>query len=170
MGVTKYLTHFKSGTAPGLCRFYEAVVELPLRKARALDPAEDAFNEHVGEIRRQEAMNARLRCYEVVTNALRSLKGLPGQNGLRAEYGSPIPAGARSSMDESTRDNYIRQIVQLGVRWPDRAFHERLYQAMIDLGLVKELLEMAGPDLVPFLQSAGSLQTAKVQLLVLSGF
>ena len=41
------------------------------------------------------------------------------------------------------------------VQSADRIFHEYLYRAMIDLGLENELLEYGGPDLVPFLQSAG---------------
>ena len=43
---------------PG-CRFYEAVVELPLQKARALDPVEDAINEGIDLNRRQAALALR---------------------------------------------------------------------------------------------------------------
>lgn len=144
-------------------RFYEAVVELPLRKARALDPSEDAFNESVEEGRRQAALAARRQCYDVVTNALRSLKGQStSENGnSKIPFSAPVP-GARLLLDEAARESYIRQIVQLSVRWPDTAFHECLYQTMIELGLTQELLELGGPDLVPFLQSAGNYQT-KVQ-------
>ena len=38
------------------CRFYEVVVELPLQKAHALDPAEDAINEQIDPNRRQAAL------------------------------------------------------------------------------------------------------------------
>ncbi len=65
------------------------------------------------------------------------------------------PATATSFLDQASRKKYICQIVQLGVQSPDRIFHEYLYRAMIDLGLENELLEYGGPDLVPFLQSAG---------------
>ncbi|KAG6548318.1 hypothetical protein Mapa_010184 [Marchantia paleacea] len=137
--------------------FYEAVVELPLRKARALDPPEDAFNESVEEIQRQAALAARQQCYDVVTNALRTLKG---RTGHRGEVGTPSrPVPGHSSLDDATLETYIRQVVQLGVRWPDRAFHRSLYQTMIELGMENELLELGGPDLVPFLQSAGNYQT-----------
>lgn len=148
-------------------RFYEAVVELPLRKARALDPSEDAFNESVEEGRRQAALAARRQCYDVVTNALRSLKGQStSENGnSKISFSAPVP-GARLLLDEAARESYIRQIVQLSVRWPDTAFHECLYQTMIELGLTQELLELGGPDLVPFLQSAGNYQTTKVQHLL----
>ncbi|KAL3691956.1 hypothetical protein R1sor_005607 [Riccia sorocarpa] len=137
--------------------FYEAVVELPLRKARALDPAEDAFNESVEESQRQAALAARQQCYDVVTNALRTLKA---KNGQRADMGPSMrPVPSVFSLDDTAREAYVRQIVQLGVRWPDRAFHRCLYQTMIELGMEEELLELAGPDFVPFLQSAGNYQS-----------
>ena len=74
---------------PG-CRFYEAVVELPLQKARALDPAEDAINEQIDPNRRQAALALREQCYEVVMNALRSLKGEPSHKRLHTKFGSPV--------------------------------------------------------------------------------
>lgn len=136
-------------------RFYEAVVELPLQKARALDPNEDAFNEQIDPNRRQAAIALREQCYEFVMNALRSLKGEPGHTRTHTEFGSPVRHTAINSvLDQAAQERYIRQIVQLSVRWPDRAFHEYLYRTMIELGLENELLELAGPDLVPFLQSA----------------
>jgi nuclear pore complex protein Nup155 len=141
-----------------VCRYYEAVVELPLRKAHALDPAEDAYNDAVEESRRKVALSAREQCYEVVTNALKALRGKPSQAGTPSKQGLNL----RSSLDDASRERYIRQIVQLGVRWPDRAFHKALYQTMIDSGMENELLELAGPDLVPFLQGAGNYQTAQV--------
>lgn len=143
-------------------------MELPLRKARALDPSEDAFNEGVEEGRQKEALAARRQCYDVVMNALRSLKGQsPSESGnAKIPFSvSPVP-GARLLLDEAARESYIRQIVQLSVRWPDSAFHECLYQTMIELGLSQELLELGGPDLVPFLQSAGNYQLTKVPYLI----
>jgi hypothetical protein len=47
------------------------------------------------------------------------------------------------------------------MQWPDRAPHE--YQTMIELGLIKELLELGGPDLAPFLHSASNYETTQVQ-------
>ncbi|KAM3705465.1 hypothetical protein ACB098_03G081800 [Castanea mollissima] len=133
-------------------RFYEAVVRLPLQKAQALDPAGDAYNEQIDAATREHALAQREQCYEIIISALRSLKGDTSQR----EFGSPVrPATATSFLDQSSRKKYICQIVQLGVQSPDRIFHEYLYRAMIDLGLENELLEYGGPDLVPFLQSAG---------------
>lgn len=138
-------------------------MELPLRKARAVDPSEDAFNESIEEGRRQAASAARRQCYDVVTNALRSLKGQLSTDVGNAKVAfSASGPGARLLLDEAARESYIRQIVQLGVRWPDNAFHECLYQTMIELGLMQELLDMGGPDLVTFLQTAGNYQTTKV--------
>jgi hypothetical protein len=34
---------------------------------------------------------------------------------------------------------------------------------MIELGLIKELLELGGPDLAPFLHSASNYETTQVQ-------
>ncbi|XP_010271356.1 PREDICTED: nuclear pore complex protein NUP155 [Nelumbo nucifera] len=136
-------------------RFYEAVVRLPLQKAQAIDPAGDAFNDQIDASIRENALARRQQCYEIITSALRSLKGDVGHKGSQREFGSPIRSVARSVLDQVSRDRYIRQIVQLGVQSPDRAFHEYLYRAMIDLGLENELLEYGGSDLVPFLQSAG---------------
>lgn len=141
-------------------RFYEAVVELPLQKARALDPAEDAINEQIDPNRRQAALALREQCYEVVMNALRSLKGEPSHKRLHTEFGSPVRhTASRPLLDQASQDRYIRQIIQLSIRWPDKAFHEYLYRTMIELGLENELLELAGPDLVPFLQSASREQS-----------
>ena len=140
-------------------------MELPLRKARAVDPSEDAFNGSIEEGRRQAALAARRQCYDVVTNALRSLKGQGTAEGGNTKVAfSGCAPGARLLLDEAARESYIRQIVQLGVRWPDNAFHECLYQTMIELGLTQELLDLAGPDLVTFLQSAGNYQSTKVAI------
>lgn len=123
------------------CRFYEAVVRLPSQKAQALDPTGDAFNSKIDPTARDRAIAQREQCYEIVTNAIRSLKGDTGQKG--------------SILDPASRNRYIRQIIQLSVQWPDTAFHEHLYRNLIELGLETELLEYGGPDLVSFLQTAG---------------
>jgi nuclear pore complex protein Nup155 len=141
-----------------ICRFYEAVVELPLRKAKVLDPNEDAFNEHIDENRRELALLARRQCYEIVGNALRHLKDATTQSNVRSGFVS----GQNLITDVALRDKYIRQIIQLSMRCPDQAFHEYLYQTMMEVGLEAELLELGGPDLVPFLQNAGSRQISKV--------
>ncbi|XP_057963326.1 nuclear pore complex protein NUP155 [Malania oleifera] len=132
-------------------RFYEAVVRLPLQKAQALDPAGDAFNEHVDAGIREHALAQLEQCYEIITSALRSLKGEASSR----EFGSSIKPAAQSGLDQASRKKYICQIVQLGVQSPDTVFHEYLYRTMIDLGLENELLEYGGPDLVPFLQRPG---------------
>ncbi|WOG89035.1 hypothetical protein DCAR_0208271 [Daucus carota subsp. sativus] len=131
-------------------RFYEAVVRLPLQKAQAVDPAGDASNEHIDAGIREYALAQREQCYEIITNALRALKGDVSQRELR----SPIRPVAQSTLDPASRKKYICQIVQLGVQSPDRVFHDYLYRTLINLGLEKELLEFGGPDLVPFLQNA----------------
>lgn len=128
------------------------MVRLSLQKAQALDPAGDAFNEQIDPAIREYAIAQREQCYEIITSALRSLK----DGGSQREFGSPArPVAVRSTLDQASRRKYICQIVQLGVQSPDRLFHEYLYRAMIDLGLENELLEYGGPDLVPFLQTAG---------------
>jgi len=127
-------------------------VRLPLQKAQAIDPAGDAYNDEIDATVREQALAQRGQCYEIIIGALRSLKG----DTLQREFGTPIRSTAsQSALDPASRKKYICQIVQLGVQSPDRIFHEYLYQAMIDLGLENELLEYGGPDLLPFLQSAG---------------
>ncbi|KAI3996591.1 hypothetical protein MKX01_009423 [Papaver californicum] len=140
-------------------RFYEAVVRLPLQKAQALDPAGDAFNEQIDASRRANALAQRKQCYEIITNALRSLKGETAHR----------PIVVRSVPDPASRSRYIRQIVQLGVQSPDKAFHEHLYCTLIDLGLENELLEYGGPDLVPFLQNAGHHSAQEVHFASAAG-
>ncbi|PSR91038.1 Nuclear pore complex protein [Actinidia chinensis var. chinensis] len=132
-------------------RFYEAVVHLSLQKAHTMDPAGDAFNEQIDAGNREHALVRREQCYEIVTSAVCALKGETSPR----EFGSPIRPVAQSALDPVSRKKYICQIVQLGVQSSDRLFHNYLYRALIDLGLENELLEYAGPDLVPFLQSAG---------------
>lgn len=129
-------------------RFYEAVVCLPLQKAQALDPAGDAFNDQIDASIREHALAQRKQCYEIIASALRSL--------------------ASSMLDEASRRQYICQIVHLGVQSTDRAFREYLYKAMIELGLENELLEYGGPDLIPFLQNAGSHSASEVCYLYIS--
>ncbi|GFZ15839.1 nucleoporin 155 [Actinidia rufa] len=132
-------------------RFYEAVVHLSLQKAHAMDPAGDAFNEQIDAGNREHALVRREQCYEIVASALCALKGETSPR----EFGSPIRPVAQSALDPVSRKKCICQIVQLGVQSSDRLFHNYLYRALIDLGLENELLEYAGPDLVPFLKSAG---------------
>ncbi|KAI3730688.1 hypothetical protein L1987_61861 [Smallanthus sonchifolius] len=142
-------------------RFYEAVVRLPLQKAQALDSAGDAMNEHLDAGARAHAYAQRQRCYDIITSALRSLKGEASQR----EFGSPIRPSVQSSLSPASRKKYICQIIQLGVQSSDRIFHEYLYRTLIDLGLEDELLEFGGPDLVPFLQNAGREPTQEVRAL-----
>lgn len=149
----------------GDCRFYEAVVRLPLQKAQALDPAGDAYNDEIDATIREQALTQRKQCYEIIVSALRSLKG----DASHKEFGSPIrSASSQSVLDPASRKKYICQIVQLGVQSPDRIFHEYLYRAMIDLGLENELLEYGGPDLLSFLQTAGLESIQEVPIVSLS--
>ena len=138
------------------------MVRLPLQKAQALDPAGDAFNEQLDAGIREHALARLQQCYEIITSALRSLKGEASQR----EFGFPMRPAAQSSLNQASRDKYIRQIVQLGVQSSDRVFHEYLYRTMIDLGLENELLEYGGPDLVPFLQNAGRESSQEVFVLL----
>ncbi|PKA52217.1 hypothetical protein AXF42_Ash010113 [Apostasia shenzhenica] len=133
-------------------RFYEAVVRLPLQKAQALDPHGDAFNVKSDPDRRNNALIQREQCYEIIMNALRSLKSENGK-----------VSGAGNILDQASRNKYIRQIVQLSVQWPDAAFHVHLYRTLIELGFENELLEYGGSDLVSFLQSAGRKPLQEVQ-------
>lgn len=127
-------------------RFYEAVVRLPLQKVQALDSKGDAINGNHNVAEREQ-------CFEIVMNALRSLKGEGRQRGTSTE----------SILDPASRNRYIRQIIQLSVQWPDTTFHEYLYRTLIDIGLDNELLEYGGSDLVSFLQSAGRKPPQEVQ-------
>jgi nuclear pore complex protein Nup155 len=125
-------------------RFYEAVVRLPLQRAQALDSNASVINGQI-DARHHDTITAqRVQCYEIVMNALRTLKGA-GRSGT-----GPVIA-----LDPASRSKCIKQIIQLSVQWPDTAFHEHLYRTLIELGLDNELLEYGGSDLVAFLQSAG---------------
>lgn len=137
------------------------MVRLPLQKAQAVDPAGDVFNEQIDAGIQQHALSRRMQCYEIVSNALRSLKGEASQK----EFGSPIRPVAQSVLDQASRKKYMCQIIQLGVQSSDRIFHEYLYRTLIDLGLDDELLEYGGPDLVQFLQNAGRDPVPEVWLL-----
>jgi nuclear pore complex protein Nup155 len=125
-------------------RFYEAVVRLPLQRAQALDSNAGVINGQI-DARHHDSITAqRVQCYEIVMNALRTLKGA-------GRSGKPGPMIA---LDPASRSKCIKQIIQLSVQWPDTAFHEHLYRTLIELGLDNELLEYGGSDLVAFLQSA----------------
>jgi nuclear pore complex protein Nup155 len=102
------------------------VVRLPLQKAQNLE-SNPSSNRAIEE------------CYEIVMNALRNLQG----SGVH-------------SMDPGSRSRYMKQVIQLSMEQSSTAFREHLYHTLIDLGLENELLEFGGPDLVAFLQSAGT--------------
>lgn len=53
-----------------LRRFYQAVVELPLRKAKALDPLNEALAEGGDESRAGALLHMRQQCYDVIICAL----------------------------------------------------------------------------------------------------
>ncbi|CAL4929882.1 unnamed protein product [Urochloa decumbens] len=132
-------------------RFYEAVVRLPLQKAQTLDSNADVINGQIDPRHHDMIMLQREQCYEIVMNALRTLKGV-GKSGMQ---GADKSSGLGTAVDPASRSNYIKQIIQLSVQWPDTVFHEYLYRTLIELGLENELLEYGGSDLVSFLQSAG---------------
>ncbi|CAN6295949.1 unnamed protein product [Urochloa humidicola] len=132
-------------------RFYEAVVRLPLQKAQSLDSNADVINGQIDPRHHDMIMLQREQCYEIVMNALRILKGV-GKSGMQ---GADKSSGLGTAVDPASRSNYIKQIIQLSVQWPDTIFHEYLYRTLIELGLENELLEYGGSDLVSFLQSAG---------------
>ncbi|KAK6931637.1 hypothetical protein RJ641_003430 [Dillenia turbinata] len=60
-------------------RFYEAVVRLALQKAQALDPVDDALNEQIDPVIPECALAQHEQCYEIIANALRTLKGATPQ-------------------------------------------------------------------------------------------
>ncbi|PRQ53483.1 putative nucleoporin, Nup155 [Rosa chinensis] len=126
-------------------RFYEAVVHLPLQKAQALDPKGDAFNNQIDAAVREDTVAKRVQCHDIIISALRSLKGV--------------------HIGSSSRNRHVCQIVQLGIRFPDRLFHEYLCRAMIDFGLENELFEFGGPNLVPLLQSVAGEPIQEVQAI-----
>ncbi|TVU47868.1 hypothetical protein EJB05_07484, partial [Eragrostis curvula] len=134
-------------------RFYEAVVRLPLQKAQALDSNADVLNGQIDPRHHDTITLQREQCYEIVMNALRTLKGV-GQSGT---------SGLGTAVDPASRSKYIKQIIQLSVQWPDTVFHEHLYRTLIELGLENELLEYGGSDLVSFLQSSGRKHEAEVR-------
>jgi hypothetical protein len=121
------------------------VVRLPLQKAQALDSNADVMNGQIDPRHHDTIVLQRQQCYEIVMNALRTLKGV-GQSGA---------PGLATTIDPASRSKYIKQIIQLSVQWPDTVFHEHLYRTLIELGLESELLEYGGSDLISFLQSAG---------------
>jgi nuclear pore complex protein Nup155 len=124
---------------------------LPLQKAQALDSNADVINGQIDPRHHDIIMLQREQCYEIVMNALRTLKGV-GQSGMQ---GADKSSGLATAVDPASRSKYIKQIIQLSVQWPDTVFHEHLYRTLIELGLENELLEYGGSDLVSFLQSAG---------------
>ncbi|KAJ3674127.1 hypothetical protein LUZ60_006119 [Juncus effusus] len=108
-------------------RFYEAVVILPLQKAKELASNPDSDPTQIHE------------CYSIITNALRNLIQ---------------PQTLTLTLDEASRSQHMRQLIQLGLESTDSAFHEHLYKTLIELGLENELLQFGGPDLVDFLKNS----------------
>lgn len=75
------------------------MVQLPLQKAQALDPAGDALNEQLDTGTREHALSRREQCYEIITSELHALKGETSQR----EFGSPIRPVVQSALDPASR-------------------------------------------------------------------
>jgi nuclear pore complex protein Nup155 len=100
------------------------VVELPLRKAQAIDPAGDATNERIDPERRTAAIQARDACYQVVTDVLKNLvAGKP-------EFAPPGGRTGPAILPPAARKEDARALVGRAMRQADRLFHERMYQVM----------------------------------------
>lgn len=139
---------------------YEAVVELPRRRAHVLDPTDDALNENLDDETRQTAAVKRHQCYDVVIEALRALTGGDIQSPLNGiQFAGPRPTGV-AALNSDQRREFAIEIIQRGVQSTDKLLHERLYAALVELGMEKELLEMGGDDLEDFLRGAGNLGTS----------
>lgn len=112
-------------------RYWEGLVELPLRRASAEDPAGHAFLGG-GDDTHLHAVAARDACYTMVTDSLRALTSL-----------KDAPA--------------VQAVVSVCARSGDRLFQERLYEVMLELNLERELLTMSPAHLEAHLARTGGL-------------
>ncbi|KAK9806121.1 hypothetical protein WJX72_002210 [[Myrmecia] bisecta] len=128
-------------------RCFEGVVELPLRKAAALDP--DNLASRGGEEGRA-AREARLEsCYSHSMTVLRFLVN------PAAADGSAVQQDAR--MLPAEREQFRKQFLQLAAKASDPYFHEVLYTTLVDMRAVRDLLALATPQLERHLRRCGGL-------------
>eukprot|EP00898_Chlorokybus_atmophyticus_P007513 jgi/Chlat1/7763/Chrsp66S07231 len=144
-------------------RFYEGVVQLPLKLARELDPEDEALRVDVDESRRRRAIELRDNCYCIITDAIVALV-------------KPREQDPTAAMSREEREQYLDMLLRLALQSQDSMFHERLYQAssalvkhkrvnvmtlrgltqwpvvqtLIELGLVDKLLDLK--EVPPYLE------------------
>eukprot|EP00887_Chlorella_sp_A99_P007116 scaffold2.g7116.t1 len=126
------------------------LVELPLRKAAALDPRGTAAGAgpeaEAARQRRQEA------CY---AHALAVLGCL-----LDRTATTPALEALNRSLSDSERALFRQQLLARAAAADDALWHEALYSTLLDAGAVRELLALDTPHLEGWLVRAGGLAGA----------
>ncbi|KAI3427442.1 hypothetical protein D9Q98_010357 [Chlorella vulgaris] len=128
-------------------RAVQALVDLPLRKAAALDPLNAAASPGPeGEAalqRREEA------CYQHPVAVLRLL--------IDRTATTPALEALSKSLSDGERAAFRSQLLSRAAAAQDPHFHTCLYAALVELKAVKELLALDTPHLEPYLIRAGGL-------------
>ncbi|KAI9496976.1 Non-repetitive/WGA-negative nucleoporin C-terminal-domain-containing protein [Zychaea mexicana] len=121
-------------------RFHVGSVELPLERAKKVDPQQQglAYMEakNPPNDARLQFYEARMRCYRLVFDALAAVKAL-GESA----------AASRSGGDPKV---YVAQVFSTALSHQDKLFHYALYNWFLEKNMKSELLAVETPYLIPF--------------------
>ncbi|PSC67210.1 nuclear pore complex NUP155 [Micractinium conductrix] len=128
-------------------REVQALVDLPLRKAAALDPHDVAATPgpegEAAQQRREEA------CYQHPMAVLRLL--------IDRTAATPALESLGKSLSDTERAAFRRQLLAAAAAAPDPWFHASLYATLVQCSAIKELLSLDTPHLEAYLIRAGGL-------------
>ncbi|KAL4425159.1 hypothetical protein ABPG77_008264 [Micractinium sp. CCAP 211/92] len=128
-------------------RAVQAIVDLPLRKAAALDPHDVASQPGPeGEAAAQRRDEV---CYQPAMAVLRLL--------VDRAAAPPALEALGKSLSDSERAAFRQQLLAHAAAAPDPCWHASLYRTLVQLRAVKELLSLDTPHLEGYLIRAGCL-------------
>ncbi|KAL4426022.1 hypothetical protein ABPG75_010038 [Micractinium tetrahymenae] len=128
-------------------RAVQAIVDLPLRKAAALDPHDVASQPGPeGEAAAQRRDEV---CYQPAMAVLRLL--------IDRRAAAPALEALGKSLGDAERAAFRQQLLAHAAASPDPCWHASLYRTLVQLSAVKELLSLDTPYLEAYLIRAGGL-------------
>ncbi|CAL8471349.1 g10891 [Coccomyxa elongata] len=128
-------------------RCYDGVVELPLRKAAALDP--DNTARLAGDPGRAGREARYENAYVHVMNVLKYL--------IDPSAGNASTLPSESSLSDAERKEFLQTLLLHAAKADDPYFHAVLYDTLVDMRATAQLLQLDSPLLERHLRSSGGL-------------
>ncbi|KAI9246692.1 Non-repetitive/WGA-negative nucleoporin C-terminal-domain-containing protein [Phascolomyces articulosus] len=134
-------------------RFHVGCVELPLERAKKIDPQQQGLaymeaKNPMGDAR-LHYYEGRMRCYQLVFNALAAVKTLAESKQLLPQSSMGGTTGSEpSSMTDP--QVYVAQVFSTALSHKDKLFHYALYRWFQEKNMLSELLAVDTPYLIPY--------------------